>query len=144
MFPYSLSRSNTALSTTADWLTILANANRSLRIIELSFGGMATASAANEVMLMRSTSGATGSAAVAAVPLHSNAPAAAFTNFTAWVTQPTAGGVLLRIPVNANGGVYRWVARPGQEIIVPANTQVSIRSAVGASNVTGHVIVEEV
>lgn len=50
---YTLSRSNTALSTTADWITILSAAARSLRVREIGFGGMATASAANEIAIAR-------------------------------------------------------------------------------------------
>ena len=144
MFLYSLSRSNTALSTTNDFVTILANANRALEIAEISFVGMATASAANEIFVARSTGGTTGGGALTAVPLHSSAPSAAFTNFTTWSAQPTAGNVILRLGVNANGGVYRWVRTPNLRVIIPANTQISIRSAVGTSNMSAHIVVEEI
>ena len=140
---YTLSRSNTALSTTADWITILSAAARSLRVREIGFGGMATASAANEIAIARSTGGTTGGGAVTAVPMNPNAAAAAFTNFTTWSAQPTLGNVILRLPINANGGVFRWVAPPGMEIQLPGGAQISLRSIVGTSNVTGYVIVEE-
>ena len=145
---YTLSRSNTALSTTADWLTLISAATRSLRIREIGFGGMATASAANEVGIARvSVAGTTGGGALTAVPLNPNAAAAGFTNFTTWSAQPTLGNVILRLPLNANGGVFRWVAPPGMEIEVPGGNNaagsISIRSIVGTSNVTGYVVVEE-
>lgn len=140
---YSLSRSNVALSTTADSVTIICAASRRLRLVEVSIGGMGTASAANELSVARSTGGTTGSAALTAAPLLTDQAAAALSNFTAWVAQPTLGNVLLRLPVNANGGVYRWVARPGSEIELRNSEQLSLRSAVGTSNVSFFALVEE-
>ncbi len=140
---YSISRSNVALSTTADLLTLIANVNRSFRILEISIGGMATASAANELLVMRSSAGVTPSGAVTPVPTNANNGAAALTTATAWATQPTAGVALLRLPVNSNGGIYRWVARPGGEIDVSGSGQISLRSAVGTGTISFHIIVEE-
>lgn len=143
MFKYSLSRSNTALSTSNDFMTIIAASNRSIQINEVSFGGMATASAACEVAVARSTGGTTGGGALTAVGLNSANPTAAMTVNTTWSAQPTIGNVILRLPVNANGGIYRWVAVPGGEILIPGGAQITIRSIVGTSNVSAHVIVTE-
>ena len=110
---YSLSRSNTALpASTNDFLTVIGAASRTFRLIEVSIGGMGTASAANELAVARSTNGTTSGGAVTNVPLQVNQVASGFTNATTWTTQPTLGNVILRIPVNANGGLYRWVRPP--------------------------------
>lgn len=140
---YSVSRSNVALSTSNDLMTFLSPTNRRLRIVEISIAGMGTASAANELMVCRSTGGTTGGGALTAEPLEPDSAAAGSTVDTTWAAQPTAGNVILRLGVNANGGVFRWVARPGEEIIARNAGQISLRSAVGTSNVSVHVIFEE-
>lgn len=140
---YSVSRSNVALSTTNDLMTFLAPTNRRIRIVEISIGGMGTASAANELLVARSTGGTTGGGALTAEPLDPDSAAAGSTVNTTWAAQPTVGNVLLRLPVNANGGIYRWVARPGEELVARNAGQLSLRSAVGTSNVSAHVVFEE-
>jgi hypothetical protein len=143
---FSLSRSNVALSTTNDFLTIIPATARTFDLIEVSVGGIGTASAANELQIARSSGGNTPGGAVTAQPLREAQAAAGFTNATTWTTQPTLGPVLLRLPVNANGGIYRWVRPPGQVItFIDSNTNemLSARSAVGTSSVSVHIIVEE-
>lgn len=140
---YSVSRSNVALSTTTDLLTITAAAARSLRIREISIGGMGTASAANELGVQRSTGGAT---PVSVTPEKSNPalPTQGFTVASSWTTQPTlSGGPFLRLPVNSNGGVFRHVPPPGSEIEIAGAGQLSFRSVVGTGVVSITVVVEE-
>lgn len=140
---YAVNRSNVALNTSNDLMTFIAPANRRIRIVEISIGGMGTASAANELQVARSTGGTTGGGALTAEPLEPDSVAAGSTVNTTWAAQPTLGNVLLRLPVNANGGIYRWVARPGEEIVARNAGQISLRSAVGTSNVSVHVVFEE-
>lgn len=140
---FTLSRTNVALSTTNDVLTIVGASARTLRLWEVAITGMGTASAANELQVARSTTGTTPSAGVTAVPTLTNQVAAGFTNATAWVAQPTLGNIFLRLGVNANGGVYRWVTPPAMLFLTVGTEQLSFRSAVGTSNVSFHVIVEE-
>jgi len=140
---YSVNRSNVALNTTDDLMTFIAPANRRIRIVEVSIGGMGTASAANELRVARSTGGTTGGGALTAEPLEPDSVTAGSTVNTTWSAQPTIGNVMLRLPVNANGGVYRWVARPGEEIVARNSGQISLRSAVGTSSVSVHVVFEE-
>jgi hypothetical protein len=141
---YSASRTSSALSLTADTMTIIAPSTRALKIKEVLIGGQGTTSAANEVAVARSTGGVTGGGAITPTPLASLSPAAGATVNTTWGTQPTLGVVIRRIPVNANGGVSRVVFPPGQEIDVPPSGQISIRSIAGTSNVSIDVIFEEV
>lgn len=140
---YSVSKDAAALSASDDFLTITAPAGRSLRIHEISVAGMGTASAANEIRVARSTGGVT-PVAVTPVPTNPNASAAGFTAASSWATPPTLGNVLLRLGVNANGGIYRWVAKPGCELEVPAGGQISIRGAGTTSSMAMHVLAEEV
>lgn len=140
---YNLSRSNTAFNTAQDFLTIVGVAGRTFRLIEVSLGGMATASAANELTVARSTNGTGAGGAVTAVPLQVNQSASGFTNATTWTTQPTQGNIILRIPCNANGGLYRWVRPPGVDHVFLTTDQASYRPAVGSSNMSFHTIVEE-
>lgn len=142
---YSVTKALTALSTTTDLMTIISLANRRTKIHSIMIGGLATASAANSVMVQRSTGGATGSGAVTPEKMATDAPAAVTVVNTAWVTQPTlSGSPLLRLPVNANGGVVRWTAYPGREIELRNAEQLSIRSETGTSNVTITVEFEEI
>lgn len=140
---YSVSRSNVALSTSNDLMTFVAPANRRIQILEISIGGMGTASAANELNVARSTGGTTGGGALTSEPLDPDSVAAGSTVYTTWSAQPTVGNSLLRLPVNANGGIYRWVARPREELVARNSGQISMRSAVGTSNVSVHVVYEE-
>lgn len=152
-FVYTLARVSTALSTTNDWITIVSAAAKALRIHEIAFFGDGTASAANDIIVVRPTASGTGGATggPTPAPLNPGAPAASFTNVTTYATTqptlPTTTAALLRFGVNANGGVYRWVAKPGSEIFIPAGNNLagtlSIRSVSGTSSVTGYVIIEE-
>lgn len=142
---YSVTRPLVALSTTTDLMTFISAANRRVRIHAILIGGLATASAANSVMVQRSTGGATGSAPVTPEKTATDAPAAVTVVNTAWVTQPTLSLTpLLRLPVNANGGVVRWTAYPGREIEIRNTEQLSIRSETGTSNITITVEFEEI
>lgn len=144
MSMHSVTRSNVTLNTANDLLTLIAAASRKIKIHEISVGGMGTASAANEVAVQRSTGGATGGGAITPESADPDSLADSVTTVnTTWGTQPTLSGTpLLRLPVNANGGIYRWVAKPGQEIVVRNSGQLSVRPAVGSSPVSIHVVYE--
>jgi hypothetical protein len=143
---YSLSRSNIALSTTLDTITLIPATGRSIELIEFSIGGIATTASGMVVRIARSSGGTTPSAGVTAQPLREAQAAAGFTNATAWVAQPTLGPELLQIPVNANGGLYRWVVTLETVIIfIDGNTNenLSVRSGVGTAAISFHMIVDE-
>ena len=144
MSTYTYNVSNTALSTTADLMTIIPPASRRIQLIEVSVAGMGTASAANELGVYRSTAGTTGGGALTAAKMSTDAPTAGSTVNTTWSTQPTLGVKVLALGVNANGGIYRWVARPGEEIESRGGVdQLSLRSVVGTSAVSVFVVVVE-
>lgn len=153
-FFYTISRVSTALSTTNDWLTLVTAAAKALRVHEIFMAGQGTASAANDIIVVRPTAAGTGAGTSAATPapLNPAAPAASFSAFSTYATTqptlPTTTAAVQRFGINANGGVWRWVAKPGSEILIPAGNNLagtlSIRSVSGTSNVTGYVIVEEI
>lgn len=140
---YSITKTSTALSTTADAVTITAPAGRSLKIWAIRVYGMGVATAANEIAVARSTGGAT-PVAITPVPLNADSAAATFTAASGWTTQPTLGVVIDRIGVNANGAYTPLVFMPGTEIDIPGGGQVSLRSISGTSLATISVTVEQV
>lgn len=135
--------------TTNDVLTLTAAAVRRAFLHEVSISGMGTASAAGEIAAARATT--VGVTPVAQTPekIDPHSAAAASTVATGWTTQPVVSAVkLLRLGCNANGGVYRWVAKPGTEIAVydTANNtgQISLRMITAAAVTYGvHIIFEE-
>ena len=143
---FTVNRTSTALSTTNDYLTIIAANNRPLRIYIIDMKGDGTASAANEVGVYRSTIGVGGSNTNAIISkMNSGSAASQFVVYTAWSSsQPTLGDLLWRFSVNANGGIDKFVAIPGAEIPVPVSGQISIRSIDGTSNMICNILIEEV
>jgi hypothetical protein len=142
---YKITRASTALSTTNDLLTLIAAANRRAKVVAIHIGGMGTASAANSLIVQKSTGGVTGGGAITPQPTIADSPAATTVVNTTWGTQPTlAAAPLLRLPVNANGGAFRWVAlTEADKIEIRNNEQLSFRSETGTSNVIITVEIEE-
>src|SRR3972149_211660 len=70
-------RRNTALSTTADFMTLVSLSARGCEVYLVEFAGMGTASAANEVIVARSSGGTTGGGAITPEPLRGEQAAAA-------------------------------------------------------------------
>ena len=141
---YTVTRTSTALSTTNDLVTVIASSTKPLRVYIVDLKGMGTASAANEVLLSRSSGGTTGGGAITPNPVNAGSGAASFTVNTTWSAQPTIGVNLWRFGVNANGGIDKFVAIPGAEISVPVSGQLTIRSASGTSNVALSMLIEEI
>lgn len=147
---FSNSVQPSAPGTTNDVLTLTGAPNRRARIHELSVCGLGTSSAANELLVRRvGDLGVTPTNQVS-VPLEPDCGSASATVATAWTTQPSVGAVaLVRLGCNSNGGVYRWVAKPGQELVVRTNnitshSQLSIRFGTGGAGPMGvHLIFEE-
>lgn len=142
---FFVNRTSTALSTSNDLLTVIASATKPLRIHMAKLSGMGTTSAANEVLMQRSTGGTTPGGAITPEKQNTGSAAASFTTATTWAAQPTlSAGPLHRFAVNANGGIDPWVALPGGDISIPVSGQVSFRSASGTSNAIINLMIEEV
>ncbi len=138
MFTYFVNRSNFALSTTNDYMTFITASNHPILLREINITGMGVSSAANEVIISRSVAGSGQGGLINVSKGHDSAPNAFTSIYTTWGVQPTLSGTpLLRIGVNANGGVNGWRNIPHvNDIIIPAGAALSIRSGSGTSNVT--------
>lgn len=141
---FRFSRARAALSTTADYLTIVAVADHPLWIMLAELKGAENSVADNEVILQKSTGGTTGGGAI--TPNGDGTPS--FSVFTTWSAQPTlaapaAGDERWRFGVQALGGVDKFQALPGTHILVPAGEKVSLRSLSGTSNIRASFIVLE-
>jgi hypothetical protein len=127
-------------------MTIVPAANRVIQLIEFSVQGMATASAANQVNIYNiTTAGTTGGGAITPSKLNAGyGPASASTVSTTWSVQPTVGAIIVPLGCNANGGIYRWVARPDEVIIaiggIASALGWSVRPSVGTSTFTVTVV----
>lgn len=139
-----------APGTTNDVLTLTGAPGRRARIHEISVCGLGTSSAANELAVRRPSVLGITPTNQASVPLDPDCGSSSATVATAWTTQPSLGTVaLVRLGANSNGGVYRWVANPGQELCVRGDSvtnvaQLSMRfSTGGAGPMSVHIIFEE-
>jgi hypothetical protein len=109
-------------STANDTLGLVPASNRRIQLIDTALMGIGTSSASTEQGYFRQTAAGSGTAATAvtAAKWSIDGVAAASSGSTgAWgTTQPTvtAGTALINLGVNANGGIFRWTARPGEEI----------------------------
>lgn len=140
---YLINKTGTVGVVGNDDMTITAAAGKSLKVWRINIGGQDTASANQEVSIMRSTVGTT-PVAVTPTPKNPAFAAASFTAATGWTTQPTAGVILERLSCNANGGFTPVTYLPGYEIDIPGAGQLSFRRAVGTGKLTYNIEVEEI
>lgn len=146
---YTFSRSSFALTTGFDSFNYVPAANRRANLIEMQFGGMGTASSANEIGLYRQSTAGSGTAPSVATATKRtiDGPAAAGTcNISSWGTSQTGlGGEYVAMPVNSNGGFARWVAYPGEEFEVNGRSSdgLCVRSASGTGTMSGHIGIME-
>lgn len=139
-----------AAGTTNDVLTLTSPSGRRALLHEISVCGLHTSSVANELAVRRPSVLGITPTNQASVPFDPDTGSCSSTVATGWTTQPSLGGVsLIRLGANGNGGIYRWVAKPGQELIVRGDSvtsqaQLSLRFATGAANpLCVHIVFEE-
>jgi len=136
---WSARRDNVALSTTADFMTLISASARRAQVYLVEFAGMGTASAANSIQVARSSGGVTGGGAITPEPIGGEQAAVASVVNTTWATQPTLDDVLKLLGVNANGGIQRWQTTDPRAMFEIRNAAtMSLRSATGASLVSGY------
>lgn len=152
MAKFTYSVNGTALSTTTGLLTVqtaATGAGSVVNVQEIMLGGEAGSSSVARVAVNRPSAAPTGAAtAQTAEKLNPASGSATFVVATAYATtQGTlATNDVIMIPFNAFGGVVRWLAAPGSEIVVGTQGAVAyliIRSRSGTPTVSGHIIVEE-
>jgi len=116
---------DTTAMTSAGFMALQGGtATQFINVIEVAMGGQATSSAPSIMLLSRdSTVGGTPTAlstgnSDAGLNPFTAALAAVPVSFVAASTEPqrAAAAGLLNVSFNAFGGIYRWVAAPGEEI----------------------------
>ena len=145
---FNVSKPSSAAKTGASEssLTITASATKPLRIHMADIAGNGEASAANEIVMQRSTGTPTGGTSITPSKVNPSSGTASFTavyDATGGVTL-TADTIQRRFAVNANGGYIPFTPLPGFHIPVQVGTSVSFRSLSGTSNIVINVSVEEV
>lgn len=136
---------------------IQCGASAGVKLIEVYIGGEAGSSTVNRLVVNRPTVAGVYTVAPE-TPSALNPFSAAATGWTAYgqvsgratcaVTKPTHDTYdLLDLAFNAYGGVVRWVAPPGSEILALGDTVAGelaiLSSRSGTGQVSGHVIVEQ-
>lgn len=153
MARYSNSVAGQNLSTANDLRTLVTTATgagSAIALYELLLNGEESASSVARVAINRpGTAGITQNTAQTPEKLHPASAAAAFsvTALAGWTTQPVLStNDVAEVGFNAFGGIARWVAIPGSEIIVGtqgAVANLSIRSRSGTGVVSGHILTEQ-
>jgi len=121
-----------------NWVLIAA-ADEYGEIIDIGWGGEQTASTAMRTLVQRSTSGTTPSGGDISRRSSHSGGATPTSNYVAfnvtWAAQPTraAGNLIPVASWNAHGGVVRWLAAPGEEILIIGAEQFSCEADVGAA-----------
>jgi hypothetical protein len=154
---FSLSTSGVSLSTTLDLKTLITAATGAGSVValyEVSIGGEAASSSVARLVVNRpGTAGITPNTTQTPERVSPSSAAATFTcagstsAVTNWGTQPVLSTNDVLVPIiNAFGGVYRWQAIPGSEVIVGtqgAVANLSFRSRSGTATISGHFLVSE-
>lgn len=137
-------------STTDDHWALTAGANKSAKILEVSWGGEMTTSTSIATRVARSSGQTGATTAITSAKLHPNAPTAGLVlGSTFATTQPTLdGGDLFATSWNGHGGVVRWLAAPGEEFVIigaATETVISCRNSAqsAAPTMSAHTIWEE-
>lgn len=118
-----------------DLLTIVSASARRVRLVDVQIGGQGSSSAAQRIILARSSAGTTpGGAITPNKAEHSEQPAAASVVDTTWSVQPTIDTNGHVLTFNALGGPNKWQTQPGRPngIIEARNGEnISIRAPSG-------------
>jgi hypothetical protein len=114
-----------------DVMTFVSASGKRFRFISLTIGGRGTSSAAQNLMLGRSTGGTTPGGALSGGKYSDTDSDALQTSvYTSWTAQPTLGAGAEALAVNAMGAANR-LATPGGFFESRNGEQVSLRASTG-------------
>ena len=117
-----------------DIMTLVSAASRRLRIAQVTVGGVGTTSAAQGLIVTRSSGGTSGGGALTSRKFDSaDQPSAAATVNTTWTGQPTIEAEGEEMVWNSLGGSNRWIPPRGEGFEVRDGGQISIRAKVAAT-----------
>lgn len=141
---YSISRAGAAMSTTADHLHLKAASAGQARILEIIWGGEATASAVNRAAIHQSNATLAGASAITPEKFSSRSAAAAGTYGSGNTSAILSAGQYLMVwAINAFAGMIDWKAAPGEEIYFVNSEVISLRSLSGTSTFSSTIVFEE-
>lgn len=149
--PTAVAEGAITISNSAHMIRTTSATNRA-KINEVLIGGGATSSVVNDVGLRRMTTNSTTPTARVPVPMDPYSAAAVFSGYITASTMPTTAALatlqhVLNFTYNAFGGVVRWVALPGGEIIIitatAPNSDIGIVNLNGTGAQSTHYVVEE-
>lgn len=125
---YVVLRENATGVANQDLLTIVSPSGRRIRLLQVAIGGKHTSSAAQMVLIGRSTGGATPGGALTPSKFdHNEQPAAASVVNSTWGTQPTMESSQVPLAFNAMGGQAIWNAPKGAGFEARNGENISIR-----------------
>lgn len=143
MRAYTVSRKGVTPTVGNDLMTIIAPANKMIRIKRIRASGEAAASTVMRTIIQRSTGGTTPGGALIPEKANTSDPAASTVINTTWATQPTlSGNPLYSEGWNAFGGGFD-LTLDGRELYLVNAEQVSIRADVGVGPMNLDVEFEE-
>lgn len=117
---------------------------------EVSIGGESTASTVNRMAVRRSTSNLTTPTAQTPSKAASTSPAAYTDGSTTATGEPTtaAAPAIWTYALNTFGGVIRWVAAPGQQLLIQGatagNNEITLESSSGTGLISCQMLFEEI
>lgn len=120
------------------------------RINEVSIGGEATSSTVNRMAVRRSTTNLITPTAQTPAKMSSTSPAAYTDAATTAATEPVtaAAPAIWTYALNVFGAVVRWVAAPGQELLIQGatagNNEASLESSSGTGLHSCQMVFEEI
>jgi len=134
MGAYSGIRRSIAPSLTTDNWTLVTGAGESGKVYDIGFSGEMSVSTPMQTRVARSSGQAGAETLGSVAKLHVNSVANLISFVTSFLTTQAALDAGDLIPLgswNANGGVIRWAALPGEELIILSSANISCRNSVG-------------
>ena len=143
MRSYTVSRSGVTAVITNDLMTIIAPANKMIRIKRIRVSGEDTASTPARMVIQRSTGGTTPGGALTAEKANTSDPAASSVVDTTWASQPSLAGAPHFVESwNSFGGGFD-LTLDGREIYLVNSEKLSIRNTIATAKLSIAVEFEE-
>jgi hypothetical protein len=140
---YTVTINATTPTITNDLMTIIAPANKMVRVKRIRASGEATSSTVMRTVIQRSTGGTTPGGAITPDKANSSDSAASTVVDTTWAAQPTLSGIPhYNESWNAFGGGFD-LTLDGREIYLVNSEQLSIRNTIGTGLMSMDVEIEE-
>jgi hypothetical protein len=144
-----------AVLTTGQSVGLRPSTTSMLRVFEVFIGGESTSSTVNAMALRRGLTTVSAGALSGANTMSPLNPRSAATAAFGYgqvyaTTYPTTGLHALQLSLNTFGGIIRWVAAPGEEVVsigaatlLPVDADLTLSAITGTGIISTHLIVED-